>query len=111
MVVDPEFPASALHGGGYIAAIARTARGKKSGRLAGWHPADLAAEILNALVERVDCDPVLVDDVILGCVMQVGEQAVNIARNAVLVSTLPESVPTTSVDRQCGSSQQARRMW
>jgi acetyl-CoA C-acetyltransferase len=95
----------------YIVAAARTAGGKKGGRLAGWHPADLAAEILNALIDRVCCDPALVEDVILGCVMQVGEQAVNIARNAVLVSTLPESVPTTSVDRQCGSSQQARRMW
>jgi acetyl-CoA C-acetyltransferase len=91
----------------YIAAIARTAGGKKGGKLAGWHPADLAAEILNALVDRVGCDPALVEDVIMGCVMQVGEQAVNIARNAVLASRFPESVPATSVDRQCGSSQQA----
>src|SRR6476646_2245819 len=91
----------------YIAAIARTAGGKKGGRLAGWHPADLAAEVLNALVERVGCDPALVEDVILGCVMQVGEQAINVARNAVLASKCPESVPATSVDRQCGSSQQA----
>jgi acetyl-CoA C-acetyltransferase len=91
----------------YIVAIARTAGGKKGGRLAGWHPADLAAEILNALVDRVHCDPALVEDVILGCVMQVGEQAVNIARNAVLASRFPDSVPATSVDRQCGSSQQA----
>jgi acetyl-CoA C-acetyltransferase len=91
----------------YIAAIARTAGGKKGGRLAGWHPVDLAAEVLNARVERVDCDPALVDDVILGCVMQVGEQAVNVARNAVLASNFPESVPATSIDRQCGSSQQA----
>lgn len=91
----------------YIAAIARTAGGKKGGRLAGWHPADLAAEVLDALVDRVGGDPALVEDVILGCVMQVGEQAVNIARNAVLASKFPESVPATSVDRQCGSSQQA----
>jgi acetyl-CoA C-acetyltransferase len=67
----------------------------------------MAAEVLNALVDRVGCDPALVEDVIMGCVMQVGEQAVNIARNAVLASKFPESVPATSVDRQCGSSQQA----
>lgn len=91
----------------YIVAMARTAGGKKGGKLAAWHPADLAAEILNALVDRVGCDPALVEDVTLGCVMQVGEQAVNIARNAVLASRFPESVPATSVDRQCGSSQQA----
>jgi len=91
----------------YIVAAARTAGGRKGGKLAGWHPADLAAEILNALVDRVDCDPALVEDVILGCVMQVGEQAVNIARNAVLASRFPDSVPAVSVDRQCGSSQQA----
>jgi len=91
----------------YIVAAARTAGGKKGGRLAGWHPADLGAEVLNNLVDRVGCDPALVEDVIMGCVMQVGEQAVNIARNAVLASKFPESVPATSVDRQCGSSQQA----
>jgi acetyl-CoA C-acetyltransferase len=91
----------------YIVAAARTAGGKKGGRLAGWHPADLAAEVLNALVDRAKCDPAQVEDVIMGCVMQVGEQAINIARNAVLASKFPESVPGTSVDRQCGSSQQA----
>ena len=91
----------------YIVAAARTAGGKKGGRLAGWHPADLAAEVLNALVDRAKCDPAQVEDVVMGCVMQVGEQAVNIARNAVLASKFPESVPATSVDRQCGSSQQA----
>ncbi len=91
----------------YIVAAARTAGGKKGGRLAGWHPADLAAEVLNALVDRAHCDPAQVEDVVMGCVMQVGEQAVNIARNAVLASKFPESVPATSVDRQCGSSQQA----
>src|ERR1041385_3878201 len=93
--------------GAYIVAIAGRAGGKKGGRLAGWHPADMAAEVLNALVDRVGCDPALVEDVIMGCVMQVGEQAVNIARNAILASKFPESVPGTSVDRQCGSSQQA----
>ena len=91
----------------FIVAAARTAGGRRNGRLAGWHPADLAASVLNALVRRSGCDPALVEDVILGCVGQVGEQASNIARNAVLASQLPESVPATSVDRQCGSSQQA----
>ncbi len=91
----------------YIVAAARTAGGKKGGRLAGWHPVDLAAQVLDALVDRSKIDPALVEDVIMGCVSQVGEQAINVARNAVLASKLPESVPATSVDRQCGSSQQA----
>ncbi len=91
----------------FIVAAARTAGGRRNGKLAGWHPADLAASVLDALVSRTGCDPALVEDVILGCVGQVGEQASNIARNAVLASKLPESVPATSVDRQCGSSQQA----
>ena len=91
----------------FIVAAARTAGGRRNGRLAGWHPADLAAQVLNALVERTGADPALVEDVIMGCVGQAGEQASNIARNAVLASKLPESVPATSVDRQCGSSQQA----
>ena len=91
----------------FIVAAARTAGGRRNGRLAGWHPADLAAQVLDALVERTGADPALVEDVILGCVGQAGEQAANIARNAVLASKLPESVPATSVDRQCGSSQQA----
>jgi acetyl-CoA acyltransferase len=85
----------------------RTAGGKRHGKLSGWHPVDLAAEVLKALVERNDLDPALVDDVIMGCVMQVGAQAVNIGRNAVLAAGFPESVPGTTVDRQCGSSQQA----
>src|SRR6202008_4410759 len=85
----------------------RTAGGKRNGKLSGWHPADLAAETLKALVQRNDLDPALVDDVIMGCVMQVGAQAVNVGRNAVLAAGFPESVPSTSVDRQCGSSQQA----
>jgi len=91
----------------YIVAAARTAGGRKGGRLSGWHPADLAAQVLDSLVERAGADPAQIDDVIMGCVGQAGEQAVNIGRNAVLASKLPESVPGTSVDRQCGSSQQA----
>jgi acetyl-CoA acyltransferase len=85
----------------------RTAGGKRHGKLSGWHPVDLAAETLKALVERNDVDPALIDDVIMGCVMQVGAQAVNVGRNAVLAAGFPESVPATTVDRQCGSSQQA----
>ncbi|CAN7690905.1 acetyl-CoA C-acetyltransferase [Variovorax sp. LjRoot84] len=91
----------------YIVAAARTAGGRRGGKLAGWHPADLAAQVLDALVAKSGIDPAAVEDVILGCVSQVGEQASNVARNAVLASKLPESVPGTSVDRQCGSSQQA----
>ena len=91
----------------YIVAAARTAGGRKGGRLAGWHPADLAASVLDALVERSGADPAQIEDVIMGCVMQAGEQSNNIARNAIMASSLPESVPGTSVDRQCGSSQQA----
>jgi acetyl-CoA acyltransferase len=85
----------------------RTAGGKRHGKLSGWHPVDLAAETLKALVERNDLDPALIDDVIMGCVMQVGAQSVNVGRNAVLAAGFPESVPATTVDRQCGSSQQA----
>jgi len=91
----------------YIVAAARIAGGRKGGRLSGWHPADLAAQVLDALVERSKADPALIEDVIMGCVSQVGEQSLNIARGAVMASKLPESVPATSVDRQCGSSQQA----
>jgi acetyl-CoA C-acetyltransferase len=91
----------------FIVAAARTAGGRRGSRLAGWHPADLAAQVIDALVARSGIDPAAVEDVILGCVSQVGEQATNVARNAVLASGLPESVPGTSVDRQCGSSQQA----
>jgi acetyl-CoA acyltransferase len=85
----------------------RTAGGKRHGRLSGWHSVDLAAETLKALVARNDLDPALVDDVIMGCVMQAGAQAVNVGRNAVLAAGFPESVPATTIDRQCGSSQQA----
>jgi acetyl-CoA acyltransferase len=85
----------------------RTPVGKRNGSLKDTHPVDLAAHTLQQLVERNDLDPALVDDVIMGCVMQVGDQGVNVARNAVLAAGFPESVPGTSVDRQCGSSQQA----
>jgi acetyl-CoA acyltransferase len=85
----------------------RTAGGKRHGKLSGWHSVDLAAETLRALAERSDLDPGLVEDVIMGCVSQVGAQAFNIARNAVLAAGWPEAVPGTTVDRQCGSSQQA----
>ena len=91
----------------YIVAAARTAGGRKGGKLSGWHPADLAGQVLDNLLDRTGADPALVEDVIMGCVMQVGEQATNVARGAILASRLPESVPGTSVDRQCGSSQQA----
>jgi len=91
----------------YIVAATRTAGGRKGGRLREWHPADLGAVVLNELMDRSGVDPERVEDVVMGCVMQVGEQSTNIARNAVLASRLPESVPATSVDRQCGSSQQA----
>jgi acetyl-CoA C-acetyltransferase len=91
----------------YIVAAARTAGGRKGGRLAGWHPADLAASVLDTLVERTGADPAQIEDVIMGCVMQAGEQSNNVARNAIMASKLPESVPGTSIDRQCGSSQQA----
>jgi acetyl-CoA C-acetyltransferase len=91
----------------YIVAATRTAGGRKGGKLKDWHPADLAGAVLNNLIDRTGIDPSVVEDVVLGCVGQVGEQAVNIARNAVLASKLPENVPATSVDRQCGSSQQA----
>src|SRR5947207_1666031 len=85
----------------------RTPMGKREGMLRGWHPVDLLAQILCGLVQRNKLNPELIDDVIAGCVMQAGEQAANIGRNAVLAAGLPESVPGTTVDRQCGSSQQA----
>ncbi|CAN5167876.1 thiolase family protein [soil metagenome] len=85
----------------------RTPGGKRNGKLKDWHPAALAAHVLKAVQERNHLDPVIVDDVIMGCVMQVGEQSLNIGRNAVLAAGWPESVPATTVDRQCGSSQQS----
>ena len=91
----------------YIVSAVRTAGGKKNGKLSGWHPADLGAEVLNELVNQTGINPEDIDDVIFGCVDQVGAQSGNLARNSVLASCLPESVPGTTVDRQCGSSQQA----
>ncbi|MFN8018775.1 MAG: thiolase family protein [Acidimicrobiales bacterium] len=85
----------------------RTAGGKRYGKLSGWHAADLAAETLKALAERNNLDPALVEDVIMGCVMQVGDQSVNVGRSAVLAAGWPEEVPATTIDRQCGSSQQS----
>ena len=85
----------------------RTAGGKRNGKLSGWHAADLAAETLKALAERNSLDPALVEDVIMGCVMQTGAQSLNVGRNAVLAAGWPEEVPSTTIDRQCGSSQQA----
>ena len=85
----------------------RTPLGKRNGRLKDWHPVDLAGVALRELVARTGIDPTQIDDVIMGCVMQVGEQSLNIARNAVLAAGLPETIPGTTVDRQCGSSQQA----
>ncbi len=92
----------------YIVDAVRTAGGKRGGKLAGWHPVDLAAAVLDAIVERTGIDGAAVDDVIMGCVMQGGEQAGQVGRNAVLAArNLPDSVPAVSIDRQCGSSQQA----
>jgi acetyl-CoA acetyltransferase family protein len=85
----------------------RTPVGRRGGRLSGWHATDLAAQPLAALLDRNDLDPALVEDVIMGCTMTVGEQAMNIARNATLAAGFPETVPGTTVDRQCGSAQQA----
>ena len=90
-----------------IVEAVRTPTGKRNGGLAGVHPADLSAHVLRALADRSGIDPALVDDVIWGCVSQVGEQTFDIARTAVLSAGWPESVPGTTVDRQCGSSQQA----
>ena len=91
----------------YIVSATRTPGGKKNGSLSGWHPADMGAMVLDELVRKTGIDPKDVDDVIFGCVDQVGAQAGNLARNSVLASSLPESVPGTTIDRQCGSSQQA----
>jgi acetyl-CoA acyltransferase len=90
-----------------IVGAVRTPVGRRRGGLAGVHPVDLSAHVLRALVERTGLDPALVEDVVWGCVSQVGEQSWNVARNAVLAAGWPESVPGTTLDRQCGSSQQA----
>ncbi len=91
----------------YIVGALRTAGGRRGGRLSGWHPVDLAASVVDGLLERSGADPACIEDLILGCVSQAGEQSTNVGRNVVLASRLPESVPGCSVDRQCGSSQQA----
>jgi acetyl-CoA C-acetyltransferase len=91
----------------YIVSAARTAGGRRNGALAGWHPVELAAEILNATLDRTGIDPGAIDDVIMGCVSQVGEQSFHVGRHAVLASRLPGTVPAVTIDRQCGSSQQA----
>src|SRR6476619_7928936 len=90
-----------------IVDVLRTPLGRRNGKLKDQHPVDLAAHVLKAVVERNDVDPALVEDVIMGCVMQVGEQGVNVARNAALAAGFPESTVGTTVDRRCGSSQQA----
>lgn len=94
-------------GEAYIVSAVRTAGGRKGGRLREWHPADLAGAVLDELVVRSGIDPALIEDVIMGCVSQSGEQSNSVGRNAVLSSKLPESVPSVTIDRQCGSSQQA----
>ncbi len=91
----------------YIVGALRTAGGRRGGLLSGWHPVDLAASVVDGLLERSGADPACIEDLILGCVSQAGEQSTNVGRNVVLASRLPESVPGCSVDRQCGSSQQA----
>ena len=91
----------------YIVEALRTAGGKRGGALKDWHPADMGAAVLDALVERSGIDPAAIDDVIVGCVGQIGEQSFHIGRNMVMASKLPDSVPAVSIDRQCGSSQQS----
>ncbi|MCA1840426.1 MAG: thiolase family protein [Actinobacteria bacterium] len=90
-----------------IVEAVRTPLGKRGGKLKDWHPIDLLASALNEVVDRSKIDPAIVEDVITGCVSQIGEQAINVGRNAWLSAGLPEQVPATTVDRQCGSSQQA----
>jgi len=94
-------------GEAYIVEAVRTAGGRRNGALAGWHPGDLGGEVLNAIVDRTGVDPAAIEDVIVGCVSQIGQQSFQLARNAIFASKLPDSVPGTTVDRQCGSSQQA----
>lgn len=91
----------------YIVDAVRTAGGRRNGKLAAWHPVDLGAEAINALLGRIEIDPAVIDDVIIGCVSQAGEQTFAFARNIVLASQLPQHIPGITIDRQCGSSQQA----
>src|SRR5207253_8764918 len=85
----------------------RTPLGRRNGKLKDVHPVDLVADVLREIVARNDIDPALIEDVIMGCVMQVGEQGLNVGRNAALAAGFPESVVGTTIDRQCGSSQQS----
>ena len=91
----------------YIVDAVRTAGGRRDGALRDWHPVSLGAAVLDALVERTGIDPAAIEDVIVGCVGQVGEQSFHVGRNIVLASSLPDSVPAVTIDRQCGSSQQS----
>ena len=92
---------------GYIVEALRTAGGRRDGALKDWHPVSMGAAVLDALVERTGVDPGAIDDVIVGCVSQIGEQSFHVGRNIVLASSLPDSVPAVTIDRQCGSSQQS----
>ena len=94
-------------GSAYIVDAVRTAGGRRDGALKDWHPADLGAAMLDALVQRSGIDPAAIDDVIAGCVSQIGDQSCHIGRSMVLASSLPDSVPAVTIDRQCGSSQQS----
>ncbi|MBL0916811.1 MAG: acetyl-CoA C-acetyltransferase, partial [Sphingopyxis sp.] len=88
----------------YIVEALRTAGGRRNGRLRDWHPSDLAGRVIDAVVDGSGIDPAAVEDVVMGCVSQAGEQSFHIGRNAVLSSKLPQSVPAVTIDRQCGSS-------
>jgi acetyl-CoA C-acetyltransferase len=91
----------------YIVDAVRTAGGKRGGKLKDWHPVEMAAAVLEGLVDRTGIDPLAIEDVIMGCVTQAGEQAFQVGRNAILASKLPDKIPAVTIDRQCGSSQQA----
>ena len=99
---SPTAPADAV-----LVDVVRTPLGTRNGQLSGWHPADLTGFVLRALTERTGIDPALVDDVVVGCVTQVGAQSLDVGRNAVLAAGWPHSVSATTVDRQCASGQQA----
>ncbi|HUG46147.1 MAG TPA: beta-ketoacyl synthase N-terminal-like domain-containing protein, partial [Sphingomicrobium sp.] len=91
----------------YIVDAVRTAGGRRDGALKDWHPVDMGAAVLDSLVERSGIDPAAIDDVITGCVGQIGEQSCHVGRSMVLASSLPQTVPAVTIDRQCGSSQQS----
>ena len=91
----------------YVIEALRTAGGRRNGALRDWHPVDMGAAVIDALIPKTGIDPAAVEDVIVGCVSQVGEQSFHIGRSMVLASVLPQSVPAVTIDRQCGSSQQA----